>query len=66
MKLSAKDMDSPNFWAMNRIARNQVGGAINHEFLGAMNDLEAKAVDDAVNALTKVLLMQAARSVNAA
>ena len=65
MKLNAKDMDHPKFWTFNRIARKQVGEALTHDFLGRMNDHEAKAVDDAVSALTKVLLMQDARAVAA-
>lgn len=65
MKLNAKDMDHPTFWSINRVARKQVGDALSHDFLGKMNDHEAKAVDDAVNALTKVLLMQDARAVAA-
>lgn len=65
MRLSAKDTDHPRFWEFNRIARKQVGDALTHRFLGAMDDHEAKAVDDAVNALTKVLLLQDAHAVSA-
>jgi hypothetical protein len=61
MQITAKDMEHPRFWEMNRVARKQVGDALEHSFLGAMSDREARAVDDAVNSLTKVLLMQDAR-----
>ena len=61
MTPTIKDMDHPRFWEFNRIARQKVGETLTHSFLGAMNDREAKAVDDAVGALTKVLLIQEAR-----
>jgi uncharacterized protein (DUF305 family) len=61
MKLTAKDMEHPRFWALNRIARKQIGDTLELRFLETMDDHEAKAVDDAVNALTKALLIQTVR-----
>lgn len=66
MKITAKDMDHPRYWVLNRVARQAVGETLTHAFLGAMTDREARGVDDAVSALTKVLLMQDAHSIVAA
>jgi hypothetical protein len=62
MKITERDMEHPQFWALNRRARGFVEVAIEDRFSETMSDREAKAVDDAVLALTKVLLIQHKRT----
>jgi hypothetical protein len=61
MKVTERDMEHPRFWALQDKARKAIHAALEPRFLETMNDHEAKAVADAIDALTKVALIQTRR-----
>ena len=57
MKITEKDMRDPLFWRMHGRAEKAVHATLPQVILDTANDREAKAIGDAIDALTKAMLI---------
>lgn len=61
MRVTEKDTEDRRFWFCQKRAEEFIHAALGKGFIEMMNDHEAKAVSDAVEALTKAKLIAARR-----
>jgi hypothetical protein len=57
-RITEKDTTHPGFWMFRRDAERAVDGLLRDSFLASITDRDAVARDAAINALTKLLLLQ--------